>query len=134
MKTISNEFALYGLAKCQEIIDQIIKELAIQYEVENCFDIRLIITEAVTNAFQHGNKGSIAKPIFLRYFYDGQRVRLEIQDKGCELENVVILDQITDKCILNESGKGLFLINSVADKIELKTNTIIIEKSLNHTI
>lgn len=52
----SNEFILYGLSKHKQIIDKITAELnASKYN----FDIKLILTEALTNAFKHGNNMSM---------------------------------------------------------------------------
>ena len=124
----SNEFILYGLSEHKEIIDKIIAELnAYQYN----FDIRLILTEALTNAFKHGNNMNVDKPIYLRYFYNGTSVKFEISDCGTGIENVIIHEQLQDENLLCEGGRGLFLIKSLSDKIELRKNTLIIQKCLS---
>ena len=128
---IKNEFILYGLVHHQEIIDNIISDLK---AFDNDFDIRLILTEALTNAFQHGNQNCIDKPIYLRYFYHNKNLSFEIEDCGDGLEDIAIPKEITEDQILNPSGKGLFLINYIADEIEHKKNILIIRKKLNLAI
>lgn len=121
----SNEFILYGLSGYKQIIDKIIQELnAYQHN----FDIRLMLTEALTNAFKHGNNMNVNKPIYLKYFYNGTSVKFEIKDCGTGFENVIIDEQTQDENSLNDSGRGLFLIKNLADKIELRQNTCIIHK------
>lgn len=127
MKMKKNEFILYGLTKYKEIIDKIIDDLKAFHDY---FDIKLILTEALTNAYIHGNNGKVDKPIHLRYTYDDIKVRFEIEDSGPGFENVIIPGEAIDETLLNESGRGLFLIKCIADKLELRNNTLIIEKYL----
>ncbi|NMM64754.1 ATP-binding protein [Clostridium sp. P21] len=123
----NNEFILYGLSEYKQIIDKVISDLnASQYD----FDIKLILTEALTNAFKHGNNMKADKPIYLRYAYDNSNVKFEIQDCGNGLKNVIINENLDEEDILNDQGRGLFLIKNLSDNIELKPNTLIIEKSL----
>ncbi|AKN32089.1 anti-sigma regulatory factor [Clostridium carboxidivorans P7] len=123
----SNEFILYGLSEYKQIIDKVISELnASQYD----FDIKLILTEALTNAFKHGNNMNVDKPIYLRYSYDNSSVKFEVQDCGTGLKNVIINDNLNDEDILEDKGRGLFLIKNLSDNIELKPNMVIIEKTL----
>lgn len=124
----NNEFILYGLDRHKEVIDEIIYELNASHE---SFDIRLILTEALTNAFKHGNNSMKGKPIFLRYKSDGGNVRFEIEDCGDGFENTKIEEQALAEDLLNDSGRGLFLINCVSDKVEINNNALIIEKQIN---
>ncbi|WPC43155.1 ATP-binding protein [Clostridium sp. JS66] len=127
MQVKSNEFILYGLSEYKQVIDKVISELnASQYD----FDIKLILTEALTNAFKHGNNMNVDKPIYLRYSYDDSSVKFEIQDCGTGLKNVIINDHLDDEDILEDKGRGLFLIKNLSDHIELKPNMVIIEKTL----
>lgn len=122
-----DEYILYGLKKYKEVIDEIVSDINI---VEDNFDIRLILTEALANAFKHGNKNNGDKPIYLRIIYDEQGIKFEIEDSGVGFENIVIPEQISDENLLNDYGRGLFLIKSIADEVEFRNNTLIIYKTL----
>ncbi|MBF8983814.1 ATP-binding protein [Lutibacter sp. B2] len=124
---IMKEFILYGLGKYQEVINQIIVDIN-NFEYE--FDIRLILTEALTNAFKHGNRNDENKPIYLRCILSGNSVEFEIKNCGVEYEDVNIPEPISDENILSNSGRGLFLIKCIADHMEVKNNTLIIHKYL----
>ena len=123
-----NEFILYGLSKHKEIIDKIIQELNVFHD---SFDIRLILTEALTNAYKHGNNSREDKPIFLRYILKGENVKFEIKDSGSGFKNITIQENAADGDLLNDSGRGLFLISCVADEIEMRNNVLIIQKQIN---
>lgn len=122
-----DEFILYGLGGYQEVINKIIADIN-NFEYE--FDIRLILTEALTNAFKHGNRNDSNKPIYLRYIFNGNSVKFEIKNSGVEYENVIIPEPISDENILSNSGRGLFLIKCIADHMEVKNNTLIVQKNL----
>lgn len=123
----SNEFILYGLSEHKQVIDRIIAELNVS---EYSFDIRLILTEALTNAFKHGNKMNVDKPIYLRYLYDNSSVRFEVEDSGSGFENLIVNKEISEENLLDDQGRGLFLIKNLSDNIEMKKNILVIQKSL----
>lgn len=122
-----NTIILYGLENYMKVIDKVIMDL----DAHNyCFDVKLILTEALTNAFKHGNKSDKSKPIYLKYYCNGEKVRFEIKDQGTGLKNNDFHEQTYSNNLLEEHGRGLFLIKCVADKVELNKNTLIIEKNL----
>ena len=128
MKIKKQEFTLYGLDNHKKLIDKIISDLKnLGKDIDN-FDIKLILTEALTNAFKHGNKGNMDKPIFLRYSYDNSLIMFEIEHSAKESIDVTIPDQIVYENILTERGRGLFLIKCIADEVEVKSNILIIKK------
>lgn len=122
-----NEYILYGLKKHKEIIEEIIENIDDQ---DYSFDIRLILTEALSNAFKHGNKNDITKPIYLKSTYSDSSVEFEIKDSGVELGNITIRDSISDDNLLDDDGRGLFLIKAIADRIEFRNSALIIQKDL----
>ncbi|WP_242967918.1 ATP-binding protein [Tepidibacter mesophilus] len=123
-----NEFVLYGLDNYKQVIDNVINELNISHD---CFDIKLILTESLTNAFKHGNNSDNYKPIYLRYIYNNMNIEFEIEDCGNGFKSLSIPNKLSDENLLNDSGRGLFLIECIADNIEFKENKLIIQKYLN---
>ncbi|MEJ8553174.1 ATP-binding protein [Tepidibacter sp. Z1-5] len=123
-----NEFILYGLDNYKQVIDSVVTELNI---LNDCFDIKLLLTEALTNAFKHGNNSDNDKPIYLRYICNDKNIEFEIEDCGNGFKNLSIPNKLADENLLSDSGRGLFLINCIADKIEFKDNKLVIQKYLN---
>jgi serine/threonine-protein kinase RsbW len=126
------ELILYGLDNYKIVINKIINELKQIDSLIDDFDIRLILTEALTNAFNHGNKKSKDKPIFLRYLLNKNQIIIEVEASGDksndELDNITIEDTISEDTILDTQGRGLFLINCIADEMEFKNKCLVIKK------
>ena len=126
----SDFLTLYGLSNCELIIREMIEDL-------NCykhdFDLKLILTEALTNAFKHGNNMDENKPIYLKYEYikKTKHVTIQIKDSGDDLKDVAIVDEITDDMLENINGRGLFLIQAMADEFYFEEDAMIIKKYLN---
>lgn len=128
LKPKENELVLYGLDKYEEAIDKVINDLnAFEYY----FDIKLILTEALTNAFYHGNDKDKNKPIYLKYYYECSNVVFEIKDSGVRLKDTIeVPEQVYNEDLLKEHGRGLFLLRCFADKTMLTGNTLIIKKNI----
>jgi serine/threonine-protein kinase RsbW len=128
MNIKNGEFVLYGLQDYKIIIDRIIDELKAD-EIE--FDLKLILTEGLTNAFKHGNKESTLLPIYLRYTFDGYKIIFEIEDSGQESDYIILPKDTIDDDVLEDNGRGLFLINCYADAVHMEGNKLIINKYLS---
>lgn len=126
-----DEYILYGLKECERIIEEIIKKLHIQ---EICFEIKLILTEALTNAFKHGNKKNAKLPIFLRYIYDRTCVTFEVEDSGEGYCPSCSHNEILDENILDDHGRGLYLIKCFCDEVKMINNILIMKKRLHNPV
>ncbi|HYE09049.1 MAG TPA: ATP-binding protein [Patescibacteria group bacterium] len=127
MTAYKNEFVIYGLNNYMLIIDDIIHELkARDYE----FDIKMILVEAVTNAFYHGNNCDDKLPIYVRYDLDCNKLKFDIEDCGGEIEDLDSYKCIDFSDVLNEGNRGLYLIGCYAEKIEYSNNILKVEKSI----
>ncbi len=127
-KEICNQYVMYGLDKYLKVIKQVILEIGVKEGTDDCFDIMLIMTEALTNAFKHGNQGNSEKPIYLRYYCNGSKLVIEIEDLGEGDDELLIPEVMHEKSILENHGRGLFIIASLADKVEYRKNILHIEK------
>lgn len=128
MNVNENIITLYGLKDYLKVIDKIIVELK---AYDNAFDIKLILTEALTNAFKYENDSDSSKPIYLKYHSDGKTVRFKIKVEGKAFQNLD-LNNVTDNPeLLEEHGKGLFLIKHFSDNVKIDGNAFIIEKKIN---
>ncbi|WP_053242981.1 ATP-binding protein [Clostridium sp. DMHC 10] len=126
MNLIKNTQTLYGIDGYNKIIETIIQKLnAYDYY----FDIKLILTEALLNAFEHGNKSDKTKPINLFYNFDGKYLNFKITHYTKNTQNINIPESINNEDLLKEHGRGLFLIRSLSDKVEFKDNSLFIKKT-----
>ena len=122
---------LYGICGIEDTLESIVSNLNI---MQLQFEIKLIMMEAITNAFIHGNNSDIQKPIGLQYELNNNELTIKVTDCGEGVEKILIPDEIKAEDILNETGKGLFLINYYSDEVELKGNSVIIKKYINNEV
>ncbi|MEK4005876.1 ATP-binding protein [Paenibacillus sp. FSL H3-0333] len=127
MEAIHKEVMLHGLEHHQMIIDGIIRELDLE---AYAFDIRLILIEAVTNAYYHGNLSDCSKPITIRYLFMDQLLKLQIEDSGAGDGKVVFPEAVGCDELLEEGGRGLYLIRCFSDSAEMIHHTMYISKSI----
>lgn len=127
METLHKEVMFCGLEQHQRIIDDIIKELDLE---SYAFDIRLILMEAVTNAYYHGNLSDCTKPIYIRYLLRDELLKLQIEDSGDGSRELLIPQEIKSEELLEDGGRGLYLIRCFSDSVEMVHNTMFISKSV----
>lgn len=119
------EFILYGLGNFPKILGEISK---ITKGTLDDFDLHLILSEALSNAFIHGNKRDISKPIFLRLKLEDTLIRFEIQDSGTGNIKLMVPEEISEENILTDHGRGLFLLKCFTDSIDFYNNTLFLTK------
>lgn len=125
MKDANGELVIYGLDNINKKLDNIIENLDLK---ESYFEIKLIISEAVNNAFVHGNNSNKNKPIYVKWELEKRNLILTVTDCGNGIKDFEVCSGINEDNILDESGRGLYIINSYADKVELVDSSIIIRK------
>lgn len=130
MEKFRCECMIFGTKNIHEISDSILKDLHIKENPRLEFDLKLIMIEAIANAHKHGNNFDEKKPIILRVIQTEFTIRIEVQDSGIGFKDVVIPNVMEENHFLDESGRGLYLINCVSDYMEFKHNMVVINKNL----
>lgn len=80
------------------------------------FNIRLVLTELITNGIIHGNKKNENKKVFLEIVYGDEKILLRIKDQGSGIDGGYKVK--SDK--LDRSGRGLFLVDQLCDNFKIK--------------
>mgnify|MGYP001277048614 CR=1 FL=1 len=130
MKDVQKEAILYGLEHHQEVIDQIIQDIDL---AAVAFDIRLILVEAITNAYYHGNLGDNTKPIYIRFLCEDKQLNLEVEDCGTGSGQLIFPEELSNDELLDEGGRGLYLIRCFSDSVEMIHSTLHIKKIIPHS-
>ena len=96
------------------------------------FDIRLCVEEAVRNAMVHGNHSDKRLSVKTVYWVDNGALNIEVEDEGAGFDSAAVSDPTHEDHILKNSGRGVFLIKKLMDKVEYndKGNKITMVKSL----
>jgi serine/threonine-protein kinase RsbW len=96
------------------------------------FDIRLCVEEAVRNAMIHGNHSDSGLSVRTAYRVDNDILTIEIEDEGSGFDHASVDDPTLSAHILKNSGRGVYLIKKLMDKVEYndKGNKVIMTKKL----
>jgi anti-sigma regulatory factor (Ser/Thr protein kinase) len=78
-----------------------------------CYDVKLAMSEAVTNAIQHGSS-SPSDPIKIGIAAEGQALVFEVLDTGRFVPRVMRRGE------LSESGRGLEFMRVLMDEVDLR--------------
>ena len=127
MSSTQGKVSFYGVDNISEKLDIIIKPLNLKKQY---FEIKLIIIEAINNAFIHGNNSDKNKPISLQWEFKENLFIVSVTDCGDGVKNLNNHKEINEDNILKECGRGLYIISSYADEMKFEGNSIIIKKYL----
>ena len=94
-------------------------------------NIIIAVTEGVTNAVVHGNQNDTQKEVHVQYNSSEIAIEFRIKDQGNGFNFKEIPDPTLPENIEKLGGRGVFLITSLADKIEFHDNGSLIEMQFN---
>ena len=116
MESITINSDIENLRIVETLVDTLSKKLGISDEVYG--KILISTVEAVNNAIIHGNKGKKEKLVKIKFIADGNMFDVTVEDEGDGFEFDNIPDPTDPANIENLHGRGVFLMRSLADKIE----------------
>lgn len=86
---------------------------------DRILQFRLVLTEAFTNAMEHGNGGDPSLSIALLLCADGRRMSVRIRDRGAGYDVERVLEQAQDPDLTSARGRGLTIIRRYVDAVEV---------------
>lgn len=115
-KNITIKSEIKNLRQVEKVIDDISAELKISQD--NYGKIMVSAMEAVNNAIVHGNKSNSARKVRIEIFHKNKVLVISVEDEGSGFKPGEIPDPTKQENIENISGRGVFLMSKLADKIE----------------
>ncbi|HTR22805.1 MAG TPA: ATP-binding protein [Terriglobales bacterium] len=89
------------------------------FDDEEIMKISMAVREAAVNAVLHGNAYDPNKKVTLAFERTPQDLVIIIRDQGKGLEASRIPDPLAPENLLKTSGRGIFLIRSFMDVVEI---------------
>ena len=86
-------------------------------DVELVHKIMLLTSEAVTNAIEHGNALDESKAVILEFMCGPSLLEVWVEDEGVGYNRKDVADPLADTQLLSEGGRGIFLIEELADEV-----------------
>ncbi len=84
---------------------------------EKVFTGVLLASEAVTNAIEHGNANDESKKVIIEMLNSGKTAELWVEDEGVGYNRKDVADPLSKEHIMDDGGRGIFLIESLADRV-----------------
>jgi serine/threonine-protein kinase RsbW len=118
-----------NLRKVEKFIDEISSECSLNSELYG--NVLIATLEAVNNAIIHGNKLNEKLDVKIESTLKDNILYLSIEDKGKGFDYKHIPDPTAPENIENISGRGIFLMEKLSDRIEFKKNGSLVELYFN---
>jgi len=106
------------LADVDEFLEGILKE----YEMEDSIiaDIAISVSELVNNAVTHGQKANNGKPVMVEINRQKNKIKVSVTDNGKGFDPDELDDPLADENLLKEVGRGLFIVRSLMDSVDIQ--------------
>lgn len=79
--------------------------------------VLLGLSEAVSNSIIHGNKNDCSKKVFISFLYSENKLIITVRDEGSGFSLDTVEDPTRPENRKKENGRGLFLIQQIADEV-----------------
>ncbi len=90
-------------------------------------NLPMVMDEALSNAIIHGNSKNEDLKVHVRIYISSSRIAVKVEDEGKGFDAESVNDPTGDENIYNGSGRGLYIIREIMDRVELKNNGSLIE-------
>jgi serine/threonine-protein kinase RsbW len=105
---------------------------------EECERLELCVVEALTNVIEHGYHGEAGHPVTLLVAVTREELEMQVRDEGMPMPDGLLErpepEEATEVALLAESGRGLFLMRHIADRIDYRHgpegNTLVLARRL----
>ena len=87
---------------------------------DDLMKVGMAIRESVVSAVVHGNRYNSNKKVRFSVSNDGQRFTVQVGDEGEGFDFNSIPDPLAPENLMRTSGRGIFLIKSFMDDVQLR--------------
>lgn len=84
-------------------------------------DIAISVSELVNNSITHGNKLSSDKLVTVTIGRNNSKIEISVTDQGTGFNPDEIDNPIAQENLLKEVGRGIFIIRSLMDSVEIES-------------
>jgi serine/threonine-protein kinase RsbW len=83
--------------------------------------VGVAIRECVINAIKHGNRSDSRKHVFVEFSAVDSVLTIRVRDQGEGFDPDTLADPLAPENLLKASGRGIFLIRSFMDDVQLRS-------------
>jgi serine/threonine-protein kinase RsbW len=112
------ESTLDSVNMAEEKTEKLAAEMG--FTEEDCHRLAMSVREAMVNAVLHGNAYDPKKRVHVVFELDGKRLSITISDEGRGLDPEELPDPLAPENLLKQSGRGIFLMRSFMDEVQIR--------------
>lgn len=116
---------LENITRVERLIDDISSSHNLSSEIYGKISVAII--EAVNNAILHGNQLDNSKKVKIEYDINDEAISFMIEDEGKGFDFANIPDPTLPENLEKTHGRGIFLMNHLADDIAFNENGALVE-------
>lgn len=125
MPVAHNSVQRIAIASRLEELDMVVDAAEAFYrscfeEEDRVFTGVLLVSEAVSNAIEHGNDNDPSKQVIIEFRHSISRCECWVEDEGKGFNREAIADPLASENLLEDGGRGIFLIERLADEVIYK--------------
>jgi len=120
-----------SISYIEPYVNRIVEDFGINDEIYG--NILISLTEAVNNAIIHGNKEDFSKMVRIKLLEKRKRrqIAFRISDDGLGFNYEQLPDPTAPENIMKLGGRGVFLMQQLADNLEFLDNGSTVEINFN---
>ncbi len=117
------------------VFERVVRESAVVvakhlgFSEERVADLQLAVSEAVTNAIEHGNNCDVTIKVGVKFFISSDQLAVQVTDKGRWEAAPSALEDVPQELDMEDRldhdltrGMGMFLIQQLVDNVELHSS------------
>ncbi|WP_282015738.1 ATP-binding protein [Marinifilum flexuosum] len=116
---------LENISRVERLIDDISSSYNLSSEIYGKISVAII--EAVNNAILHGNRLDVSKNVKVEFNINEEAIQFIVEDEGSGFDFENIPDPTLPENIEKTHGRGIFLMNHLADDIEFCENGALVD-------
>ena len=128
-KDIDIESKIDNINLIEKFVDEFSEENEINSEMYG--KILIATVEAVNNSIIHGNKEDVSKSVHLEMKKDGNQIKIYVKDEGPGFDYESIPDPTKPENLENIHGRGIYLMNHLADEVNFYENGSVVQMIFN---
>jgi serine/threonine-protein kinase RsbW len=113
------------------IIESFIDNAKERFELDDDIygNIMIAVTESVSNAIKHGNRGDKSKSVLLSLTLKDDVIKFVIEDEGKGFDYNLLPDPTAPENLEKTGGRGIFLMKNLADEVTFQNDGKVVELS-----
>jgi len=114
----SLDSTLESVDSAEELVVEVAKRAG--FGEEELMKIGMAVRESMVNAVVHGNRYNANKKVRFRVQRNAEKLAVRIADEGEGFDLSQLPDPVAPENLMRASGRGIFLIRSFMDEVELR--------------